>query len=424
MNKDGDELSVKNDREGAEIRPAIISHDSSPDFCVRCGSCKALCPTYGEDGAEGMSARGRMILLRELAKGDLAPSALLEKLIFSCMLCGACNKLCPLGIDITGAVYAGRKKINISGGKRRLAKLGLKLAFTQSAGCFSILKFFESINEVLPLSRTRPFKALRDLKVSLPEAALRDGPSLYKAPGAKGRIAVFAGCTVNYLYPRMGEALIRSLNALHYDVVLPKGEVCCGAPLLGLGLEKDAADLARRNMNTFKRLNVEAVVGLCPTCVHFLRNEYVALSGSGMENVVEATRFFSGLPPSLALRPPAIRAPVRAVYHDPCHSLHYLGMSAEPRRLMALMGCEVVEAERGCCGFGGTFRLLYPELSAGMLRRKKEQYGKADMIVTSCPNCVLQLKSGIEDREVKHIIELIADVLEENGHERRNAKKR
>jgi glycolate oxidase iron-sulfur subunit len=394
------------------------------DYCVRCGSCKALCPTYSEEGVEGMSARGRVVLLRELESGSLAPSALLDKMIFSCMLCGACNKLCPLGIDITGAVYEGRKKLNTSGRKRKFINFAAKLAFIRTAVSFRALKFLESINEVFPFYRIRPFSILRKLGVSTPAYTLRDGASLFKVPGAKGRIAVFAGCTVNYLYPRTGEALIRSLNALRYDVVLPKGEVCCGAPLLGLGLEKEAAELAQRNMNTFSRLKVEAVVGLCPTCVHFVKNEYKGLVGSGMDNAVDVTQFFSsGLPPD-SLRPPAGRDTVRAVYHDPCHSLHHLGVSAEPRQLMASMGYALLDAERGCCGFGGTFRLLYPGLSEGILRQTKEQYRKADLIVTSCPNCVLQLRSAIEDREVKHIVELIAERLQENGHEREKKDKR
>src|SRR5208283_3477041 len=91
----------------------------SLEQCVRCGSCKALCPTYGEDVTEGMSARGRVILLREFIGGEIGPSEILDERIFSCMLCGACNTLCPLGIGITDAVYEGRKSLRSSGGKRR-----------------------------------------------------------------------------------------------------------------------------------------------------------------------------------------------------------------------------------------------------------------------------------------------------------------
>jgi glycolate oxidase iron-sulfur subunit len=75
------------------------------------------------------------------------------------------------------------------------------------------------------------------------------------------------------------------------------------------------------------------------------------------------------------------------------------------------MGFHLMDSERGCCGFGGTFRLLYQELSEGILEKRIEEYKRADMIVTSCPNCILQLRSRIKDRPVKHIAEVINECI-------------
>ncbi len=63
----------------------------------------------------------------------------------------------------------------------------------------------------------------------------------------------------------------------------PREKCGCGAPLLSLGFRDDAAQLAERNMRLFRDLRVEAVISLCPTCVHFLRDEYRTLLGEGNE---------------------------------------------------------------------------------------------------------------------------------------------
>ncbi|MFO0751775.1 MAG: (Fe-S)-binding protein [Thermodesulfovibrionales bacterium] len=377
--------------------------------CVRCGNCTAHCPSYRQAGTEGMGARGRAVLLKQFLDGALEPSALLDERIFTCILCGACNRLCPLGIDVTGAVYEGRRRLSAFNRKRKLLGLGMKLALKRPALSFRVLQLIEGLNEVFSFRRLTPFGLLRQRGITVPGSGLRDGESLFRVSRPRGRVAVFAGCTANFLSPHLGGALIRSLNALRYDVVLPKGEVCCGAPLMGLGRTGDAAELAERNMSVFRKLRVEAVVGLCPTCVHFIKNEYRKLGGDGIGHALDVAQFFAGERLPAGSGAPVPRAASRVVYHDPCHALNYLGVSAEPRRILRERGLTVSEAEGGCCGFGGSFRVLYPELSGSILEERREAYRSADMIVTSCPNCILQLRSGLGDKEVKHLIEIIEE---------------
>ena len=379
------------------------------ESCIRCGSCKALCPTHIEDATEGMSARGRIILLNKFLKGEVPVTKKINELINSCILCGACNKLCPLGINITDAVYEGRQVLKKSGEKERLLSFFSKFIFKNPSLGFKALKFCQSIGETLPIYKLQPFKTLGNLGLKFPDLGLRDGISIFKVLNPKGRIALFAGCSVNFLYPGIGKSLITTLNALKYDVILPKGESCCGAPLLGLGLKEDAAELAEKNINIFEKLNVEAVIGLCPTCVHFIKNEYKKLIGDGIENAMEISSF---LKQSHAQISPKSNSNAKILYHDPCHSIYSLNTSSEPRHILKSLGANLIEPdEKGCCGFGGTFRLLYPELSDGILEKRLAGYSKADMIVTSCPNCIIQLGSRIKDRKVKHIIEIIEEAI-------------
>jgi glycolate oxidase iron-sulfur subunit len=356
-----------------------------------------------------------MALLKSLAQGEIGESPLLEERIFSCMLCGACKALCPLGIDVTQAVYNARKDFKNPGKKRRLLSLGVKFGINNQAAVFKILRFLENINLILPVFKIPPLKIIKKMGVTFPESSLRSGMPIFKVSKPRGRVAVFAGCTVNFIYPDMAMSLIKSLNAMGYDVVLPKGEVCCGAPLTALGLKDDAAALADRNTASFKKLSVEAVIGLCPTCVHFIKNEYKGLIGEAIDKAIEASQFFAQAMPAMDEFKGRQKSPSRnshhhskVIYHDPCHSLYNLNITAEPRRILRHMGFNLIEPkERGCCGFGGTFRLLYQGMSEDILAKRAEDYKKADMIVTSCPNCILQLRSGIKDKAVKHISEII-----------------
>ncbi|HCZ12090.1 MAG TPA: hypothetical protein DHV16_07540 [Nitrospiraceae bacterium] len=393
--------------------------DSEPENlmteCVRCGSCKAVCPTYAEDASEGMSARGRVVLMEKFRCGELSPSKKLEDALFSCVLCGACNKLCPLGVSVTDAIYDARVRLSESNKKRRFLNFIAKVGFKRTSEAFKILKFIETMGEILPIFKVKPFKTIRTMGLRFPDAALKDGMSIFKVSRPKGRIAVFAGCAANFIYPGTATALIESLNAMNYEVVLPKGEVCCGAPLMGLGLKEDAAEMADRNVKNFKKLNVEAVIGLCPTCVHFIKNEYKKLVGESIDIAMEISQFLSSELVSSKLKAPQTglrkNSKLRVVYHDPCHSLYNLNIRPEPREILRSIGFNVVDSSGGCCGFGGAFRLLYQGLSEGILEQRIEDYKNADVIVTSCPNCVLQLRSKIKDKPVRHIAEVIREAM-------------
>lgn len=389
-----------------EVEGLIHNVQSLP--CVRCGACKALCPTYIVDATEGMSARGRIMLLKKFIERQIEPSELLAERIFSCLLCSACNRLCPLGINITDAIYKGRVSLIDLNKKRKLISLLLLHGFKKPSIVFKIIRLLEAIGDTFPVNKMQPFKALRDLKIRLPDSALRDEIYIFKASRPKARIAVFSGCTVNFLYPNIGRSLIYFLNKLDYDVILPRGEVCCGAPLVGLGFEEEAAELAKKNLNIFKKMNVEAVIGLCPTCVHFIKNEYKKLIGDQIDAATEISQFSK----KMVRTNPQSQIPSlqKIVYHDPCHSIYGLDIKAEPRQILKSMGFDILNSESGCCGFGGTFRLLYQELSEEILEKRVEEYKDAEMIITSCPNCILQLKSKITDKPIKHLAEIINEL--------------
>lgn len=375
--------------------------------CVRCGSCMDICPTFAEAMAEGMGPRGRIALLQHMDQQGLSRTRPLDDRIFSCMLCGACNGRCPAGVSITGAVYEGRARLRQQPGSRELSVPIIRHAFRHSAQAFRLLRAVQGVSS-WPFAKAIPaLRALANLHITPAPSPLRQGGSVHRVRNARGRVAVFAGCTVDFLFPAYGHALIESLHALQYDVVLPKGEVCCGAPLLSLGYRNDAAELAEKNMRLFRDLRVEAVISLCPTCVHFLRDEYRVLIGEGMESVMDESTFFAQHTDQL--REASRRGSV--VYHASCHTRHMLRSDATARALITATGYELQASDTGCCGFGGTFSVLYEEMSAVLREQRLAAFRDADSVITSCPNCILQLQSRAERLKIRHSIEIIHESL-------------
>lgn len=376
--------------------------------CVQCGSCKAYCPTYSEELTEAMSARGRIALLRGLQEGGITQTPALNERIFSCILCGACEKLCPPKLDITGAIYKGRGILRALDRKRRYLRMLMLLYSKRPVLSFKIARILHRmLSPYLMKAGKLPFN------VSLPSAALSEGLQVYMPVGKKkGRVAIFVGCAVNNLLPHLGHSLINVLLYLGYEVVLPKGEVCCGEPLRGLGLEEEAKRLANKNYETFSKLNTDAILSLCPTCIVSLKVHYPKLIGLSLDNVMDISTFLSD---KLEAGPESYSGNFTTVtYHDPCHLKYSLGITSEPRRLIKLAGAELLEAEgEGCCGFGGVFSMQYKDISGRLLKNRVEAYTNtgADAIITSCPGCMLQLDSGLKGSQTYHLIELIEDAL-------------
>lgn len=358
--------------------------------CVRCGSCKALCPTYSQETVEPMTARGRLALLWGLERKALSPTALLNERLFSCALCGICEAACPTGMEITEAIYSARSALRASDSKRRYLRAAAGFALRRPALAFGAASFLRPLMPYILRKAGVPFG------LDIPDEPLRGRRRIFKGTKtSRGRVALFTGCSVNYIFPHLGKRLIEMLLTLGYEVVLPPAEVCCGAPLRALGLEDEAVELSKKNIEVFGRLHAETVLSLCPTCTLTLKRHYPALTGAGIENAMDASEFLSG---RLDARSEVSRGAV--VYHDPCHLRYGLGVKEQPRRLLAERGYEVVEKEPGCCGF--SLSLTHEKLSAGLL----EGFKADGTVVTACPGCMMQLRR--RHKRVVHLIEALA----------------
>ncbi len=379
--------------------------------CVRCGACKALCPTYLTTLDETMSARGRIAMLGALRENKLTPTKNLSDKIFSCILCGACGDLCPTGINIPEAIYEGRAKLKDHYKRGRLLAKIMKIYLSKTDTFFSVLRGLQKFIypplykagrlRYIPAITPSPFKKIAQV---------------YKNKKKIGRIAIFAGCSVNYFYPHLGDSLLHILLTKGYEVIVLSGEICCGAPTRSLGLEKETVTMAKKNIELFNKLNTEAILCMCPTCTMTIKKQYPLLTGDTIEKIMDVNEFF--------IKDKTIQnlttGPRVVTYHDPCHLRYGLGIKNEPREILkGIQGINFVEMQNAgdCCGFGGFFSQNFKDLSKTIGRKKINNIfnTSADTVVTSCPGCMMQLEDIRNETgskiDIMHIVEVVDEAM-------------
>ena len=379
--------------------------------CVRCGACKTLCPTYSTTLNESMGARGRIAMLGELDMERFAPTKRLAEKIFGCMLCGACKNLCPAGINIPEIIYQARTALKNSYSKGLLLRTALKFSASRPDTFFFILRWLQRLF-YQPLSKTGFVRYIPEIT----PRPFKKRVQVYKNIKKVSRIAFFAGCSVNYFYPYLGDALFNILLSKGHEVVVFKGENCCGSPFRALGLEQEASELARRNIEHFNKVRAEAIISICPTCTMVIREQYPLLTGDTISNLLDINEFLIkyDIAENLEISPRTV------TYHDPCHLSYGLGIKNEPRQILkGIKGVQFTEMDHAdeCCGFAGLFSLHFKDMSKSISRKKVANISKtsAETVVTSCPGCITQLESVKKEAnlniDIRHIIEVIDEAM-------------
>ena len=204
---------------------------------------------------------------------------------------------------------------------------------------------------------------------------------------------------------------------------LADDEPCCGAPLYYAGWHQKFAENAQQAYQKLKALGVKRIISIVPSCTYALSRLF-PLYVDGYD--LEVMHFSEVVLKSISSRQLRFPRQVKVTYHDPCQLARYLGLIEEPRQILrALKGIELVEPDwtKGewatCCGGGGGFEAVFPELSQVLaVNRVKELVETgAEIIVTHCPGCVMQLKDGLRELKtdgvaVLDLVQVLAMALE------------
>jgi len=395
--------------------------------CIKCGLCLIPCPVYNLLRFEGASPRGRVQLIKKILEGKTELSENFQSLLFICLLCETCTANCPSGLQTDRLMKAMRSAIQERLGTDR-QKRGLGI-FLRDKGRLPFFLFCERTRENLFSSQEGKSGLLVDSELPRPNSkALRQQiPEVNPIPEAKGKVLYFTGCATNYFYPNVGKSVIRILNRVGMDVILPRGQMCCGLPLFQAGGRKKALKNIRENLKLFNRKDVDAVVVDCAACGSALKKEY-ALILEEMGKDAQAAKELAGKVMDISqilarsdlgkwLKP----APGRVTYHDPCRLGRSQGIKEEPRTLLRrIPGLELVEmaGADACCGGGGALPWQHPDVASGIGRNKIQSIKetRAAVVATGCPWCRRQIEEnlGTDPIRVVHLVEIVAEALRES----------
>jgi glycolate oxidase iron-sulfur subunit len=403
--------------------------------CVHCGLCSNQCPTYRLWGREADSPRGRIKQMALVDQGrlELGDSFVLH--IDRCLNCRNCESACPSGVEYGQLLERARSQIEQKYKRPFFSRLARDFVYRRLlpfpgriAASARLLKIYQRSG----LARlTRATGILHVLGLQERERLLPQIDSdfffseLGKTFPAKGsrraRVALFAGCIAQVTFSELNRATIRVLQANGCDVVVPRGQVCCGALAAHAGVRDTARNLARTNQDAFPLGEFDAIITNAAGCGSTLKEypeffadddpahaQAEAFSGK----VKDVTQFLA----ELGLVAPLKAVPMRVTYQDSCHLCHGQQIREAPRKLIrAVPGVEFVEMllSEQCCGSAGVYNVTETVASMDILTAKMESAGrtKAQAIVTANPGCILQLRAGVQihktGQEVMHVVELL-----------------
>jgi glycolate oxidase iron-sulfur subunit len=400
--------------------------------CVKCGVCQAHCPTYQVSKREGAVARGKIALAAAILDGETVLEERLQQDISMCLMCGSCVKKCPNKVPTNEIVGAIRRKITDSQGLSLVGKgvstlLGSKALMKTLSKSGAVVSPFllKKVPETSGLRLRFPSPIMRDRTV--PKIAFRNLfdriPEFTQGRSDKPVIGFFAGCSITYAYPEIGEAMVSILQRIGYSVYVPRSQQCCGIPALSSGDGKLVGELAEANVSAFGQRKVQHIITACASCNGGIGEYYKTMKADYDDftgKVIDFSVFLKqeGLFEELAgMKKWSER--VKVTYHDPCH-LRTQGITREPRELLrSLPNVDFIEMESAgtCCGLGGTFSVYHYESSKAIGARKVPgmRESGAEMIATACPGCIIQLQDIINHAGLKmkavHILELMAEAL-------------
>ena len=415
-------------------RRAILEE---PEFrqvfeCIRCGACLDVCPAFALVGGHVYGSKvytgGIGIMLTHFLIDEDRASEIQSL----CLQCGRCKEVCGGGLQITDMIRKIRER-NAKEHPNEIHKFALDAV--------SDRKLFHSMLRIASVAQapfTKGQPMIRHLPMflsgltegrSFPNIAqvpLRDVfPTIEQdVPNPKGKIALFAGCLLDFVYTDLARDVVADLNSIGYLVEMPLGQACCGCPASTMGDVDNARKEAEINIEGMEAEKYDYVVSACPSCTHQLR-DYQNFFEEGTEMYKRAVELGSKTFDFCKLfydlggcEESGDGKAVKVTYHDSCHLCRSLRVTQEQRELLKnTKGVELVEMEEhdNCCGFGGTYSVLYPDIATPILEKKiaNIQATGADVVAVDCPGCMMQIRGGLDARgldiKVKHTAEIIAE---------------
>jgi glycolate oxidase iron-sulfur subunit len=397
----------------ADVRTPVLGLDPEQLVaCVACGLCLPHCPTYRVTGLEVASPRGRIAAMRAVDLDGAPVDGAFVDAMEACVQCRGCEVACPSGVPFGRLMEGARAALHGSAGALRgrrswVRRLGEAVAYRVVLVHHRVL--LGLTRALLVAERARLVPARLGLPRLDPRALRR--PLDVGGPGT-GDAYVLPGCVMDAWQRDVHRATLRVMRAAGATPMGPgPGADCCGALHAHAGRVEEARRLARRVMASMPG---DAPIVVDSAGCGAAMQDYGHLldtpdAHAFAARVVDVSQWLTG-------RDPLPLAPTdrTVVVQDPCHLRHVQRAHLPVRRVLAPAYTLVEPGDDGlCCGAGGAYAVLQPDLSRAVRDRKVEQIravgGPAPLVASANPGCLLHL--GAAGLDVRHPVELLADAL-------------
>jgi glycolate oxidase iron-sulfur subunit len=372
------------------------------DRCVACGLCLPHCPTYRKTGSEADSPRGRIQLIRAVSQDILPNNARFKEHIDLCLSCRSCESACPNSVnygalvDTSRALYIQKRSVWLSIAKPFIRHRRLSNAITWPLWFLSKLNLMTVLKQLVPAAKLLP-------TIQKPMV----WKSLYPATQTtQGAVSLFLGCATNAFDNRTLSASIYVLNALGYDVHVPKAQTCCGSIARQAGDDLEASLLIKKNASSFDP--AMPILTTASGCSAGLK-DYLTT-----HQIQDISTFLVSCDWSTVKITPLKE---RIYVQDPCSLRNVLKAQKAVYDLLKKIPEADIQALPGnsqCCGGAGAYSVTQPEMANQLLNDKLTAItaNQVTILATSNIGCSLHINKGLNSTHastrVTHPIEIIA----------------
>jgi FAD/FMN-containing dehydrogenase/Fe-S oxidoreductase len=424
------------------------------EMCNNNGHCRkfdagTMCPSFRATGDEQHLTRGRANTLRLALSGQLGLGGIASDELYAtldlCVSCKGCKRECPTGVDMAKmkieflhhyhAARGWSLKDRLVGYLPRYAPWGARLPWLFNLrdsvpGLAALSERWLGFSAKRPLPRWRADTFLR---APSPSPALegegRDRGSARRDGGAPHEVVLFVDTFNNYFEPENAHAALDVLRAAGYRVHIARAPddrrpLCCGRTFLSSGMVPEAKREAERTLAALRPYIERGVpvVGLEPSCIFGLRDEYlnlalgdiageVALDSHLIEEFLVRERKAGRIRLKLAGR-----GPKKALLHGHCHQKAFGALGAVEQVLKWIPELEVETVQTSCCGMAGSFGYEAAHYDASMkmaelsLLPKVRAAGTDTLLVADGTSCRNQIADGA-GREAVHVVRVLREAL-------------
>jgi len=367
--------------------------------CLQCGYCISVCEAYGQTPWESVTPRGKIYYLRQLsgASGvdkllgrEVALSPYFVDAMYRCTGCGNCEVVCHAKIPL--------------------------------------VEFWETVREWLTHQGAGPMSAHKGMAAKVEEVHNPYG----EPPSKRGDwwpaevekadapdVLFFAGCTGAYRQQGIPQTGVRVLSRAGIKInTLGPEEWCCSSPLIRTGVLKYSLECAEKNVEGADGIGAKDMVMTCSGCYKTVSTDFGKFYAKSGQNVYHFSQYAEKLINERKL-PLNNEFKAKVTYHDPCHLGRHMGVFDPPRNILKkIKGIELIEMDRTkeksrCCGAGGGYKSQYNDMAVNIAAervRDAEETG-ADILVTCCPFCVVNLTQGAKQIGSKIKVMDLSDIL-------------